>query len=127
LNLLELVELLELDNLEIITYASPLKLVATGKILGFNSRTKLIDFGCGHGDALELWGKYFGITGIGIELNERFCNTARERLQRSGFSDKIEIVCSDASTYEFEPHAYNVATCINASFIWEDSEAHSGN
>ena len=118
LGLLELVELLELDNLNIITYASPLKLVATGKILGFCRETKLIDFGCGRGDALNLWGEYFGITGIGIELNNSFCDIARQKLAKSGLSDKIRIVCADASTYNFEPHAHDVATCVNASFIW---------
>ena len=118
MSLLELVELLELDNLDIITYSSPLKLVATGKILGFNSRTKLIDFGCGRGDALDLWGRYFGITGTGIELNDRFCSITRQKLQKSGLVGNVKIVCSDASTYEFEQHAYDVATCINASHIW---------
>jgi bifunctional DNA-binding transcriptional regulator/antitoxin component of YhaV-PrlF toxin-antitoxin module len=118
LNLLGLVELLALDNLDIITYASPLKLVATGKILGFNSKTKLIDFGCGRGDALDLWGKYFGVIGIGIEINNSFCDIARQKLGKNGLSKKIKIACCDASTYEFQPHAHDVATCINAPFIW---------
>ncbi len=118
LDLLELVELLALDNLETITYASPLKLVAAGKMLGFNSKTRLVDFGCGRGDALSLWGEYFGITGVGIELNSSFCDIARQKLAKRGLSGRISIICADASTYGFEPHGYDVATCINASFIW---------
>ena len=59
MNLLELVELLELDNLRIITYSAPIKVVATGKILGFDSSTNVIDFGCGMGEALALWGERF--------------------------------------------------------------------
>lgn len=118
MNLLDLVEVLEMDNIDILTYASPLKLVATGKILMFNSQTKVIDFGCGHGDALALWGKYFGIQGVGIEHHQKFCTIAMNKMVENNLADQIQIICSDASTYKFDAGKYNVASCINASMIW---------
>lgn len=82
MNLLDLLSLLELDNLDIITYTSPLKLAATGKILGFNSKTRIIDFGSGRGDALNLWGKYFQISGIGVEARADAPESARDMLPK---------------------------------------------
>ncbi len=32
--------------------------------------------------------------------------------------DQIEIVCANAAEYAFEPHSYDVASCIGATFIW---------
>lgn len=118
MNLLDLVELLEMDNINLIGYASPLKIVAVGKILGFDINTKIIDFGCGRGDALKLWGQYFGVNGTGIEYYNNSCETARQRLKEKGLENKINIICADASKYDFEKGAYDVASCINASMIW---------
>ena len=115
MNLLDLVELLELHNLDIITYTSPLKVVATRKILGFTNETRIIDLGCGRGEALTLWGKYFGISGLGIEINAGFCDRARQRFAENGLSDRLDVICADASTYPLEPGAYDVASCLNAS------------
>ena len=118
MDLVELVELLELDNLDIITYTSPLKVVATGKILGFTNETRIIDFGCGRGEALTLWSKYFGISGVGIDRESTFCDRARRRFADSGLSDRLDVICADASTYPFERGAYDVASCLNASDLW---------
>lgn len=118
MNLLNLVELLEMDNLDRIGYASPLKIIATGKILGFNKNTKVIDFGCGRGEALALWGRYFGISGVGVEHGSKSCDLTRQKLKNHGLDSAIEIICSDASVYEFDKGAYDVASCINASMIW---------
>jgi SAM-dependent methyltransferase len=118
MNLLNLVELLELDNINLIGYASPLKIVAIGKILGFNNDTKVIDLGCGRGDVLNLWGKYFGISGTGVEAYDEFCETAIQKLKDNGLENKINIICADASTYELPKGTYDVASCINASMIW---------
>ncbi len=118
MDLLELVDLLELDNLDIITYTSPLKVVASGKILRFSRETRVIDFGCGRGEALILWSRYFGVSGLGIDREAIFCDQARQRLKDSGLSDRLDVICADAATYSFERGAYDVASCLNASDIW---------
>jgi cyclopropane fatty-acyl-phospholipid synthase-like methyltransferase len=78
------------ENINLIGYASPLKVVAVGKILGFNSDTKVIDFGCGRGDVLNLWGRYFGVNGIGIEACSEFCEIV-PRMYRRNSADMREI------------------------------------
>ena len=119
MDLLHLVELLELGSTEQKTsYATPLKLVALGKVMGLNPHTTVIDYGCAKGQALILWGKYFGISGVGIEISEGFCRTAEERIKDEGLTDRIKIVCADGSVYPLPSDSYDVACCIGASMIW---------
>ena len=82
MNLLDLVGMLELDA-EIRSPTSPIKLVTTGKIIGLKEGNRVIDFGCGCGEALALFGKYFGITGVGIDADQRFCALWTELLRRN--------------------------------------------
>ena len=119
MDLLQLVDLLQLGRTEQKTsYATPLKLVALGRVVGLNPDTTVIDFGCAKAEALILWAEYFGISGVGIEISERFCEIAQERLRAKDLSDRIEIVCGSASKYPTQDQAYDVACCIGASFIW---------
>jgi cyclopropane fatty-acyl-phospholipid synthase-like methyltransferase len=97
---------------------SPEKVVAVGHVLGLNERSRVIDFGCGMGEDLCQWGSRFGISGVGVELNEGFCTRARERLARLELDRRIEIVCMNAAEYEFEKGAFDAATCLGASFIF---------
>lgn len=117
MNLLDLVDMLELDA-ETRSPTSPIKLVTTGKIIGLKEGNRVIDFGCGCGEALALWGKYFGITGVGIDGDQRFCERAVDRVAQEGLSEQIEIVYGNAAEYDFEEHAYDMASCISASMIW---------
>jgi SAM-dependent methyltransferase len=119
MDLLRLVEMLELGSKEQKTsYATPLKLVALGKVMELGQDTRVIDFGCGKGQALILWGKYFGISGVGIDVSREFCNIAEEGLKAAGLGERIDIICADASSYPVPSGAYDVACCIGASFIW---------
>jgi SAM-dependent methyltransferase len=119
MDLLQLVDLLELaDTDQKTSYATPLKLITAGRLLGLDEDTYVIDFGCAEAKALSLWARYFGSSGIGVELSERFCAEARARIAAEGMADKIEIVQHDASTYAFQPGGYDVACCIGASMIW---------
>jgi SAM-dependent methyltransferase len=119
LDLMRIVELLELGSTEQKTsYVTPLKLMALAKVMGLGPTTRVIDFGCAKAQALILWAKYMQITGVGIEINERFCEIAMERIMSAGLSDRIKIVCEDAATYQVPQSSYDVACCIGASMIW---------
>lgn len=117
MNVLNLVELLEIDA-RVTSMATPLKLAAVGKVAGLGQGSRVIDFGCGRGDALTLWAQCFGIRGVGIDRDQEFCREAVERLARQGVSEQIDIICMDASEYAFEARGYDVAACIGASMIW---------
>jgi SAM-dependent methyltransferase len=119
MDLLRLVDLLQLGRTEQKTsYVTPLKLVALGRVMGMDRDTRIVDYGCAKAEALILWGTTFGISGLGIEASEQFCDIASDRLAEAGLSERIEVVCADASAYPVEPATYDVACCIGASMIW---------
>jgi len=117
MNVLDLVQLLEIDA-RVTSPATPLKLATVGKVIGLRQGSRVIDFGCGRGEALALWAQCFGITGMGIDRDRESCREAVRRLTAQGLSEQISIVCGDAGQYAFEPKGYDAASCIGASMIW---------
>ena len=105
-------------NMEILNPSTSEKIIKLGKLLKLNKGSRVIDFGCGCAEPLTLWAEEFGITGIGIDISEDFCDRARKKLARRGLSDRIEIVCSNGADYVFEEGAFDAATCIGATFIF---------
>ncbi len=82
--------------MEILNPSSSEKIIKLGKLLKLKKGKRVIDFGCGCAEPLTLWAEEFGITGIGIDVSEDFCERARKKLTIKGLSDRIEIVCSPA-------------------------------
>jgi len=105
--------------MEILDPSTPEKIVKLGKALKLKKGNRVIDFGCGCAEPLALWAEEFGITGIGIDISEDFCDRARKKLATRGLSDQIEIVCSNGADYVFEEGAFDAATCIGATFIFD--------
>ncbi|MBC7196913.1 MAG: class I SAM-dependent methyltransferase, partial [Deferribacterales bacterium] len=83
--------------MEILNPSTPEKVIKLGKLLRLEEGKRVIDFGCGCAEPLLLWAEQFGITGIGIDLSEEFCDRARKKLARRGLSDRIEIVCCNGA------------------------------
>jgi SAM-dependent methyltransferase len=104
--------------MELLNPSTPEKTIRFGKFLRLRENSRVIDFGCGYAEALVLWAEHFGITGTGIEVREHACERARARISEKGLSDRIEIVCASGADYSFAEQAFDVATCIGASFIW---------
>jgi len=117
MNFFDFVDISE-KYLELINPFTAEKILTIGEYLGLKEDSLVIDFGSGNAEVLALWGKYLGISGIGIDIREHACNRARKKLEEMGFGSRIQIECKDASKYEFEKHSYDVAACIGASFIW---------
>lgn len=67
---------------------------------------------------LALWAQHFGVTGIGIDIREKACERARKKMTELGLNGHVQIVHLDAAEYPFQPHAFDAAVCIGASFIW---------
>ncbi|MDD5704086.1 MAG: class I SAM-dependent methyltransferase, partial [Dehalococcoidales bacterium] len=105
--------------MEILGPSSPEKISKLGKLLKLKKGSRVIDFGCGCAEPLTLWAEEFGITGIGIDISRDFCERARKKLAMRGLSDQIEIVCSPAADYVFEEGAFDAATCIGSTFVFD--------
>ena len=104
--------------MELINPTSPQKVLTIGQMANLKPGNRVIDFGCGFGEALSLWARQFGISGIGIDIRDNACARARQKMVEQGLADRIEIMCGDAAKYPFEQHAFDVAACIGATFIW---------
>lgn len=94
------------------------KALLIGEMARLSEGTGVIDFGCGNGTVLGIWGSSFGIRGTGIEIREEACSNAGEFLGELGLSGTIQVFLADASSYEPEGETYDVAVSFGASQIW---------
>jgi SAM-dependent methyltransferase len=97
---------------------SPVRLLAIGRYLGLESGHRIVDFGCGRGEMLCLWAKYYGVTGVGVDRDAEFLADARSRAEGWAIDSKLEFLCLDAETYYPSARPCHVATCMGASFCF---------
>lgn len=81
-------------------------------------KSRVIEFGSGYGEVLALWVEHFGIPGIGVEVRLAAHQRAQPKMIERGWSDRIQLVCQDAAQFLFEHHGFDVAACIDSTFIW---------
>lgn len=105
-------------EIELINPISPEKVLTIGRFAGMASGKTLIDFGCGYAEPLTLWSENFGISGIGVEIREKAVRRARDKIAARGLADRLQIVHSNGADFSFEPHSFDFAACVGASFIW---------
>lgn len=104
--------------MEVENPTTPEKIIAFGRHLRLRAGSKVIDYGCGYGEALVLWAEQFGIEGIGVEVREQACERARAKVSARGLSGRIEIVCVSGAEIDLAEQVFDAAICLGASFIW---------
>jgi len=114
---------LELKNIsealmELVNPTSPEKILKAGQMAGLKPGSKVIDFGCGFAEPMVLWAERFGISGVGIDIRPYACERAKNKIASRGLTPRLEVVCGDASNYEYPSHSFDLAACIGATFIW---------
>jgi len=107
-------------NIELINPFSADKIETVGRFLGMKEGQRVLDFGSGYAEPLIIWAETFGINGIGVDIRPHVCSRAERKIAERGLQDRLSILCMDGSRYEYEKHAFDVAACIGASFIWGD-------
>ena len=100
----------------------PAKLVAVAQFAELDADSRVIDFGCGHGEALRCWAESFGISGLGIDIHQSHIKRAKEAMAGLADGARIEYVCADATQYPFAPGSSDMAACINASNMFGQAE-----
>lgn len=58
------------------------------------------DLGCGDARILVRAAKGFGARGVGVELDPALVSAARERIQKAGVENKVQIIQGDASAQD---------------------------
>lgn len=96
---------------------TPEKVIRAGEVAGLAAGDRVVEFGCGYGTILALWGKRFGIAGHGFDIREDACRRAVALLEKEGLSSRIAISRADVLA-EKPDGQYDCAACIGSSHIW---------
>jgi SAM-dependent methyltransferase len=89
------------------------KIRLLGERLALGPEARVLDIASGKGGPARILADTFGCRITCVEQAPEFTAVARERGR-----DLIEVVEADASTYSFEPCAYDAALCLGATFVY---------
>ncbi len=102
--------------LSIMNPTTPEKVLAAGRAAGLREGSRVVEIGCGNGTILALWGREYGISGLGIEARPDACRRAEKAFLEAGLGGRIAVRCMDAREYvPGEP--FDCAAAIGASHI----------
>lgn len=76
-----------------------------------------LDLACGKGELLSRWARDHGTTGTGVDISRAFLDAARERAAELGVDGHLTFERGDAGAYEAEPGAYDLVSCLGATWI----------
>lgn len=93
------------------------KLMMLGEVSRLRPGMRQLDLACGRGEMLCQWAVHHGITGVGVDISDVFLPSAVARAAELGVSDRLEFVRGDAGGYRAEPGAFDVVSCIGATWI----------
>ncbi len=94
---------------------SAFRLLQIGNYLELKPGQTVIDCGCGRGEVLCLWAKYFGTSGVGVDCNASVIADAAALAKRGGVTDKVRFVCGNVQEYETDEGPFDVAACLGAT------------
>lgn len=93
------------------------KLMLLGEICRLQPGQRVLDLASGKGEMLCRWAQAFGIVGTGVDISTVFVPAAEERASELGVADRVSFVREDAGSYQAEKSAYDVVSCIGATWI----------
>lgn len=93
------------------------KLLLLGEICRLQPGHQQLDLACGKGEMVCRWAQRFGIGGLGVDISEVFVPAARARAVELGVDERVRFEHADASTFRAEDDAYDVVSCIGATWI----------
>ncbi|WP_329370873.1 class I SAM-dependent methyltransferase [Streptomyces sp. NBC_00669] len=93
------------------------KLMLLGEVCRLEEGQRLLDLACGKGEMLTRWAERYGVGGVGVDLSEVFLTAARLRAAELGVAERVGFERGDAGAYQAEPGAFDVVSCIGATWI----------
>lgn len=114
---------MENQKLPVIGLFDKTKLRSMACAARLTSSSRVVDFGCGYGDALILWAAEFGAAGVGIDSTERHIDKANTDSAAAGVSDRLRFECGDATTIDLGEREFDLAVCLTATGMFGESQA----
>lgn len=99
---------------------SEAKMLLLGEICRLRPGMRQLDLACGKGEMLCRYAQRFGSSGIGVDYFQGFLDDAAARAAELGVADKVTWVQGDAGIYPAERAAFDVVSCIGATWIGGD-------
>lgn len=93
------------------------KLMLVGQVSRIGPGTTILDLACGKGELLCRFAQELGSSGHGVDISEVFLPHARARAEELGVADRVTFEQGDAGAYVAAAHAYDVVSCIGATWI----------
>jgi len=93
------------------------QLMLLARICRLRPGMRQLDLCCGKGEMLCRWSAEAGISGVGVDISPVFLAAARQRAQQLGAAERITFVEADAGAYPIEAGAYDIISCIGATWI----------
>jgi SAM-dependent methyltransferase len=93
------------------------KLMLLGRICRLQKGQRVLDLACGKGEMLLRWAERYGVGGVGVDISQVFLTAARLRAAELGVGPEVAFERGDAAAYEAEPHAFDVVSCLGATWI----------
>ena len=90
-----------------------------GDICHLHAGMRHLDLACGKGEMLCRWSARSGLSGVGVDISNVFLEAARQRAADLDVAHRITFVEANASTYPIEHNAFDIVSCIGATWIGE--------
>jgi SAM-dependent methyltransferase len=100
-------------DLELLNPLSPAQLDEVVELLDLPRGARVLDVGCGRGEALLRIAHRWGARGVGIDSHEPYVAHARRRATEQGA--ELELHAADAATFAYERGGYDLAMTIGSS------------
>lgn len=109
-------ELAEAEH-RILNPFTDVQLMQLGQVCRLSSGQLILDLACGKGELLCRWADRFAVGGLGIDISEVFLSAARQRAVELGVEHRVSFEHGDAGKTELEKNAFDVVSCIGATWI----------
>lgn len=105
-------------NIEIFSPCSAERILELGSYLKLDDSSRVIDFGCGTGELLAIWGRKLGVSGIGIDIRVSCIERAEAKISSLRLNDQIDIIHGRVSDYSLDDSSFDIAICLTSSYTW---------
>lgn len=93
------------------------KLLLLGDICSPEPDARHLDLASGKGELVCQLAARHQTRGVGVDVHQPFVEAARARADELDVADRVEFLIGDASGYQASPAAYDIVSCIGATWI----------